>query len=478
MSIQNQLHHQHLLWRAGFGPLPEEIPQHQQVNLKTSLKALFKASEVKPTTLAVAADFIQGLGMGVTEAGRLQQPALSDAQRKQIRVQSREALKNLNLLWLGEMINSKQQLREKMALFWHGHFASRNLNILYQQQLLDIIRRNALGNFGTLLTEVSKSAAMINFLNNNQNRKGHPNENFARELMELFTIGRGNYTETDVKEAARAFTGWGAALNGSFVFRTTLHDKGSKTILGKTGNFQGEEVLQLLLAKPETARFITRKLYRFLVNEVVNEDRLQWLATRFYQSNYSISSLLEDILSSNWFYAAENLGNRIKSPVELLVGIQRALPLTWQRPEVQLQLQRLLGQVLFYPPNVAGWPGGKNWIDSSTLMLRMRLPQLLFTSTDLELRPKSDDDQQMGMTEQQKTGLQRLGASINWEAYLKQYASTERNRLGETIHSRLLLCNNTRTAALLLKHTDSSSREQYIKTTTIQCMSSPEYQLC
>src|SRR4030095_12734086 len=193
----------------------------------------------------------------------------------------RESIKSLNLAWLNEMIHSAAQLREKMSLFWHGHFASRNLNILYQQQLLDAIRRNALGNFGDMLREVSKSAAMINFLNNNQNKKDHPNENFAREVMELFTMGRGNYTEQDVKEAARAFTGWGANIKGEFVFRKGQHDSGAKTILGKTGNFNGEDVLNIILDKPATAYFISYKVYKYFVNENADMEKVEWLGDRF-----------------------------------------------------------------------------------------------------------------------------------------------------------------------------------------------------
>src|SRR5204863_9435969 len=143
-----------------------------------------------------------------------------------------------------------------MAFFWHGHFACRNLNVFYQQGLLDIIRRNALGSFRDMLHEVSKSAAMLNFLNNQQNKKDHPNENFAREVMELFTLGRGNYTENDIKEAARAFTGWGATIGGEFAFRKFQHDDGQKNVLGKTGRFDGDDVLSILLEHRQTASFI------------------------------------------------------------------------------------------------------------------------------------------------------------------------------------------------------------------------------
>ena len=266
MGESNQLKNQHLLWRAGFGPMAEDFLQVITATSSSYVAALFKASSKIPDSIDVADNSIKGLVMGIEEVGIQQKQQLSSEKRKKIREQSRDDIKSLNLAWLHQMINSPQQLREKVALFWHGHFASRNLNILYQQQLLDIIRKHALGNFGELLTEVSKSAAMINFLNNNQNKKNHPNENFAREVMELFTLGRGNYSENDIKEAARAFTGWGATIGGQFVFRKQQHDAGIKTVLGKSGNLQGEDVLQILLEQKQTAVFIVRKVYKFFVN--------------------------------------------------------------------------------------------------------------------------------------------------------------------------------------------------------------------
>ena len=480
MPVSNQLKNQHLLWRGGFGPMNEDQAFLIKASPKDYVKALFKASSKPPNYIDVADNAIKGLVMGVDDIKKQQ---LSDEQKKKLRQQSKEDIKNLNLSWLSEMTNSQQQLREKMSLFWHGHFASRNINILYQQQLLDIIRRNALGNFGDLLVEVSKSAAMINFLNNNQNRKGHPNENFAREVMELFTLGRGNYTETDVKEAARAFTGWGANIAGEFVFRRFQHDSGVKSVLGKTGSFTGEDVLKILLEQKQTAHFICRKIYKFFVNESVDESIVDSLAKKFFQSNYDIASLMNEIFNSDWFYDQKNIGSKIKSPVELLVGMQRALPLEWQNPEVQLLIQRLLGQLLFYPPNVAGWPGGKNWIDSSSLMMRMRLPQLISSAGELTARPKDDDDQMMGRKDNPlksmgKLGGQLMGASIDWTSYLRKFEKIPREQLCSSLVSLHLQSKLSIPESVLNNHADASSRENYIKTCTIHIMSTPEYQLC
>jgi uncharacterized protein (DUF1800 family) len=482
MIVTTQVKNQHLLWRAGFGPMAEEFHQLSSATNKSYLNSMFKASAKGPEYLDVADSALKGLAMGVREVGQANKQ-LDEEQKRKMRKQSRDDIKSLNITWLNQMVNSEQQLREKMALFWHGHFASRNLNILYQQQLLDVVRRNALGNFGDLLRGVSKSAAMINFLNNNQNKKGHPNENFAREVMELFTMGRGNYTENDIKEAARAFTGWGANTAGEFVFRKNQHDTGSKTVLGRNGSFDGDAVLDILLEHKQTAAFITAKIYRYFVNDTVNQDHVKWLADRFYQSNYDIKNLMRDIFSSEWFYDVNNIGNRIKSPVELIVGIRRVLPMKLENEEVQLLLQRLLGQLLFYPPNVAGWPGGKNWIDSSSLMLRMRIPQLILDNDELAMKPKDDDDQMMGMKDARKKeygkkGGQVISAAVDWETYIKKFEKVPREKLLQAIKDTLIQTPDAINATVLNKYIDASSRESYIKTATIQLMSTPEYQLC
>ena len=490
MSLSNQMKNQHLMWRAGFGPAVEQLGDLSKYTPKQFYKALAKASEKKPEYVNVADDYLQGLFMGIEEVGRQQQrKELTADERKMVQQKNRDGIRNLNIYWLHEMVNSSAQLREKMAFFWHGHFACRNLNIFFQQGLLDVIRRNALGNFGTLLKEVSKNAAMLNFLNNQQNRKDHPNENFAREVMELFTLGRGNYTENDVKEAARAFTGWSATLKGEYIFRKGQHDFGTKTVLGKTGDFDGGEVLDILLQQKQTAKFITQKLYKFLVNEQVDNVKVEWLADRFYRNDYDISKLLEDIFTSDWFYEEKNIGAKIKSPVELITGIQRMLPMKFERDEVLLLIQRSLGQLLFYPPNVAGWPGGKNWIDSSTLMMRMRIPQMLDDKDEFNIRPKDDDDQMMGRKDNNEdpkaTAMKALGrlnkpiqVNIDWTLYTKSYESVPRESLLSTITGILLQAKSRVSPEIIKQFSDQTGRENFIKTATLQVMSTPEYQLC
>jgi uncharacterized protein (DUF1800 family) len=471
----------HLLWRAGFGPAAEDIPAVNRLDRNSLYNQLVKSSTGKPEFINVASGTLDGLVKGLQAEGKMQE--LSKEQRAQIRKESREALKNLNLRWLHEMVHSKAQLREKLAFFWHGHFACREINVYFQQQLLDVIRTNALSDFKTLLREVSKSAAMLAFLNNQQNRKKQPNENFAREVMELFTLGRGNYTEQDIKEAARAFTGWGFDLSGQFVFRKQFHDGGSKTIFGRTGYFDGDDVIDMLLENKQTAFYITGKIYKFLVNEQVDEVIVRRLAESFYQSGYSITKLLDDIFLSSWFYDKKNIGVKIKSPVELIAGVRRMLPMEFRNEESLLLYQRLLGQILFYPPNVAGWPGGKNWIDSSSLMYRLRLPRILKEDESIGVKPKDDDDVMMGQAEGKAAGGRRevagrgmVNVDVDWPVYTSKYRDVTRENLGITIAANLLQAGQI-DLDLLNAHTDKKDRESYIRSFTIQVMSLPEYQL-
>ncbi|PWT97870.1 MAG: DUF1800 domain-containing protein [Bacteroidetes bacterium] len=486
MVVSNQLKNQHLIWRAGFGPKAEDINNYSTLSQKELFKKLLKASSKSPQYIDVANNSFDGLMKGLGDAGKLEN--LTKEQKQEMKKQNKEGIKNLNLSWVDEMINSDGQLREKMAFFWHGHFACRNLNMYFQQLMLDTIRRNALGNFADLLREVSKSSAMLAFLNNQQNKKQHPNENFAREVMELFTMGRGNYSELDVKEAARAFTGWGFKINGEFVFREQFHDTGTKTFMGKSGNLDGDDILDILLDNKKTSYYITKKIYRFFVNDKPDEQKIIWLADRFYKNNYEIKSLLEDIFTSEWFYAPENIGTKIKSPVELLVGFRRMLPMELANEDVQLLFQKVLGQILFYPPNVAGWPGGKNWIDSSALMVRLRIPRLITDNDEFNIKPKTDDDQQMGQMMEPgemrgqkmgygKIGGQKLDAKIEWNVYLQNFQSVPKEQLISSVASSLLQKSNV-DESLLMKYSNTSDRESFVRSLTINIMSMPEYQLC
>lgn len=460
MISPSLLNNKHLLWRAGFGPGINQLEDLHKKDIKSLMNDLFK----EETFLYVNYDTPD-----IAETGDYMMNDQTPAEKKkEMQRISRQQNEELNLNFLDKMVNSKEQMREKMAFFWHGHFASRVVNPKFNRQILNVIRKNALGNFKDLLFEVSQAPAMLNFLNNQQNKKDHPNENFAREVMELFTMGRGNYTEKDIREGARAFTGWGSDKEGNFKERKNLHDEGSKTFLGKTGNFTGTDILNIILEEKATAKFITTKIYKFFVNENVDENIVKSLSESFYQSGYDIKKLMMDIFSSSWFYDKKNIGNRIKSPIELMAGIMRSLPMNIQNPENLIVYQKLLGQMLLYPPNVSGWPNGKSWIDSSTLMLRLQIPQIWSGLRPLDYRPKDDDDLDMGLknnTNSLTKNFKNPNITIDWTRVEKIFN-------GKNVEDYLIQSSKSLDMNSVKNFSDNS-----VKMNVINLMSTPEYQL-
>lgn len=463
----------HLYNRAGFGLSVNDW--QTKSDWKKSLDVLFKSPSNYHS--------LQTISLAEVEATKAKMRTMRKEDVKDLKKFLKQNVSELNNLWLQEMIDGEAQLREKMALFWHGHFACRSLNPYFDQQYLDIIRKNSLGNFSVLLNEISKTPAMLQFLNNQQNKKDHPNENFARELMELFTIGRGNYTEQDVKEAARAFTGYGFDKTGEFKFRIQQHDFGTKIFFGKSGSFTGDDILQIILKKNECAYFITKKIYRFFVNDNPDETIVKQLAKHFYESNYDIKGLLKEIFSSDWFYDEMNIAAKIKSPIELLVGLSRIIPIDFENEQSPLFIQRSLGQVLLNPPNVAGWPGGRNWIDSSSLLFRMRLPQVIYYDEELDFSPKEDMPEQgmmrLKMTDEfiKRFVQKKLAAKPDWMKAL-QYFSSSANITDDIV--KMLLAKPCAASArkCIQNNRDTSSKESEIKSVMIEVMSLPDYQLC
>lgn len=457
MTISNLQKNKHLLLRAGFGANLSQIKNLDQVSLTEIWKKLATNDPLIPIQLKEAGpDF------------DYQQLSKMDAEmKKEVQKKNRRSNLEINLKFLNQMVHSEDQLREKMAFFWHGHFATRVVNSRFNLQLLNTIREKSLGNFGDLLKAVSQSPAMLQFLNNQQNKKGHPNENFAREVMELFTLGRGNYTEKDVQEGARAFTGWSFLPDGSFFERPRQHDFGPKTFLGKTGNFDGNDALNIILEQKGTSKFIVTKIYKFFVNEKINPGIIEHLSDQFYDSKYDIKKLMTEIFTSKWFYNEENIGAKIKSPIELMAGIMRTLPMELEKPENLIVYQKLLGQMLLYPPNVAGWPSGNSWIDSSTLMLRLQIPQIWSGLRPLELEAKSDDDVEMGLKNNQmrNKGFKNPNIIIDWNLV----ESTFKNKN----ISDYLLQTKSSNEKIIDQFSDSS-----LKLKIINVMSTPEFQLC
>jgi uncharacterized protein (DUF1800 family) len=338
------------------------------------------------------------------------------------------------------------------------------------QQYNNLLRHYALGNFGDFVKAISKSASMSKYLNNRQNVKESPNENFARELMELFTLGIGNYNETDIKESARAFTGWSFKLNGDFFLRRFKHDEGSKTFLGKTGSFNGDDIIDIILEQKQCARFICSKLYKYFVNPVLNESHLTEITERFY-NDYDIKNIMQYIFNSDWFYDDENIGVKIKSPIELLVGIQKVVPVEFLQKKQLIYLEKLMGQVLLYPPNVAGWKDDKNWIDPNTLMIRLKLASIILNDAFIDIDEKGDFEDDFKAYYATKKNKKRVVKTTKfWDDFEKNYGKLTFNELKKL----LIISPIDKDTESFLSNLKIKNQKEYC----IQLMSIPEYQLC
>jgi uncharacterized protein (DUF1800 family) len=349
----------HLYRRAAFGPSRAELLEAERLGPQGTLDLLMTG---RPETAQLTKE--------IEEVGR----------RAAERDTGGDLLRGW---WLYAMLHSGHPLREKLTLFWHNHFATSIVKVQNLDQMLGqncLLREHALGKFKKLLQAISKDPAMLVWLDSNSNVKGRPNENYARELMELFSLGVGHYTEKDVREAARAFTGWRADGRKSR-FDARLHDSGIKTVLGKTGAWKGKDIVRIVLKQPAAARFLVGKLYHFFVSEknVPPDGLLEPLCESFRGSGYDIAALVRIILASRHFYSSYAFRQRVKSPVEYVVGAARAVYRPFDesekdyRPLPQQALVRwinAMGQSLFAPPNVKGWPGGRSWLDTATVLER------------------------------------------------------------------------------------------------------------
>jgi len=345
----------HLYRRAGFAASPDELAAAVKRGLARTVEQLLTAGQ--------------------------RSAAFDDDMRKFADVTL--ASGNPELLsgwWLHRMRHTPAPLVEKMTLFWHGHFATSAAKVRKAELMLaqnELLRRHALGNFGDLVRGIARDPAMLLYLDSATNRKVHPNENFAREVMELFCLGLGHYTERDIQQLARCFTGW-EIQHEAFKFNQYQHDYGSKTVLGKTGNFDGDEGLAIILEQPATAEFLARKLVRFFVSDELelSSELVAPLAQRLREAKLTVAPVLETIFTSRLFYSDAAIGGKIRSPIELGVGTLRALDGTTNMVELAGKL-RELGQMPLYPPNVKGWDGGRAWINSSTLLGRANLVRSL-----------------------------------------------------------------------------------------------------
>jgi uncharacterized protein (DUF1800 family) len=456
---------QHLLLRTGFGETPLKVSQHLELTAEQQVNRLFQLSET-PVDLNTIENPVKN------------ENEVTDFKVLRMMLQSKRKTAELNLAWMDRMVNTEAQLREKMTFFWHDHFATRATMAYLMQIQNNTLRQHALGNFGTLLHAISKDPAMLIFLNNQQNRKRHPNENFAREVMELFTLGEGNYTENDIKEAAKAFTGWQVNRLGKFEKNMAEHDESVKTVFGKSGNFDGEDIIEMLLDNRQTAANICGKLYRFLVNHKEDRDFVERMTDVFYSSRYDIGKLLRFVLTSPHFYDIRNIGCRVSTPTELIVRLLRIFKIKFRNDRIILAGQRTLGQVLFFPPNVAGWNEQLDWIDSSSLLFRMRLPLVLFGNAELDLRPNDDDGEADEMTPGEKTLIRWVKPESDWSEVSVVFDKLDDNALIDAVADVFIQCSqNCIDRTLIARTMDRSSESSRIMSTVALVMATPEFQL-
>lgn len=459
-----QKHVQHLYLRAGFGETPMVIKQKMAYDINKLVDDLFNDAK-QYRNLTYLEDPTRG-------------KEVSNLRVLLLFLKSPEQMRSLNNAWMDMMASTKAVLREKMTLFWHDHFATSTQFAWLMQVQNNTLRKHALGKFDKMLHAVAKDPAMIIYLNNQQNKKDAPNENFAREVMELFTLGEGNvYTEKDIKEAARAFTGWTVNKKGDFEFVAKDHDDGAKTFLGRTGNFNGEEIINILLEEKGTARYVTRKIYKEFVNEEVDEARVDALSAVFFDSGYDISKLMRAIFTAEWFYSEENMGSLVASPVDLITRFRRMIKMEFKEDKAQLNLQKVLGQILFFPPNVAGWPGGRNWVDSSTLLLRMQIPTRIIKGGGFDIKPKPEfedaPEDEIALRTSKKANVQS-----DWSALVNHFKKFPKEELiPQVIEAFIQSPKNHIDQSLIETYVDNSSDEKRVLSTIGIVMSLPEFQL-
>jgi uncharacterized protein (DUF1800 family) len=396
----------HLLWRAGFGGTPDQVQLLARWGLDRAVDSLVNYEEA-PAVEEPTVDREIMRGMSATERQEYRRAlqardedtlARFRLMRQQQEQADREQMRAMQRWWIRTMIETPRPLQEKMTLFWHGHFATsyrtveNSLHMVMQNALF---RRQAVGNFGELLFNIIRDPAMLKYLNNDTSRRDRPNENLARELMELFSLGEGNYTEQDIKEGARALTGY-TFRDDRFVFDRANHDPGSKRILGARGALNGDDFVRAILAEPACSTFICTKLFRYFVGDYptgrTHMDRaaqnvIRAMSATMVQNRYELRPVLTLLFKSQAFYDPAWRGEQIKSPVQLVVGAVRSLRTPARDLGVLADAMDRMGQSVFFPPSVKGWDGGRSWINTATMFVRQNLMVFLLTGR----RPQGRD---------------------------------------------------------------------------------------
>lgn len=471
----------HLLSRAGFGGAPQEADALEALGLEKAVLQLLDSSR---------SSSLEEFKATVTERpSRRELILLGQEERKQRIAENRRAdalqFQRLRAWWFRRMVLTPSPLEEKMTLFWHGHFATgqRDVKNSYHMYLQNqTLRAFLLGNFRDLTRAIAKDPAMLEYLDNNKNNRRRPNENFARELMELFTLGRGNYSELDVKEAARALTGWTFRGN-DFVVEARAHDPGEKTFLGRTGRFTGDEIIDIIFEQPAASRFLAKKLFVFFAHESPPEEVIEALARTLRESSFQVRPVLAQLFQSAEFYSSRSRGSRIKSPVELIVGTLRLLKVDPGDSPALPFLAGRMGQDIFLPPSVKGWDGGESWISTSTLFDRYNFSRpLLGLETPKGPLPRERPGGQKPLERMAQAAARNLP---RWEAEggLERILGKNHETLGAeevvdlVVRQFLLVPLSPEARKRLVEFLKNSSSKTRFQELIHLVLSSPEYQL-
>lgn len=482
----------HLLNRAGFGGPPAEIEHLVKLRHEGAVAFLVDYETIPDT--GSNPDWAKP---DSTRAERFMEARKADSEKRREMIRDeqrtqRQRMIELKHWWLQRMAEGPRPLQEKMTLFWHGHFATsmekvRDAYLMWRQN--DLFRQNATGNWLKLLIAMGKDPAMLIWLDQARSRRQHPNENFAREVMELFTLGEGHYTEKDVTEAARSFTGW--SYNGrdqEFVERPFFRDTGDKTVLGHTGDLRGEDVLKIIVEQPQSARFITAKLWNYFAGQEPSDELITALAEEFRSSGGEFKPLLKTMFQCEQFYSDSIIRNQVKSPVQWLVSSVRVLERPLPPPFMCFGLTRNLGQDLFAPPNVKGWDGGLSWITTNNLLARYNEAAVLVQGDVSVIRSVMAGGGFFGGVKvageemRRQNGLRnvRLAIHVDAEKILTEQERSDKTKLVAALEKRLLQATLSPKQEQTLR--DYLAGQETLNDTVVLdtirlMMSTPDYQL-
>ncbi len=471
----------HLLNRAGFGGTPEEIRKVMEMGPEAAVDWMMDfpdagADEQSQTDLP---DFtsIEGYPKDFRSlrellAGKTQEERM--ALQQQLMAANRQAIFETVRWWMNRMCYGQHPLQEKLVLFWHGHFTTsakdeKIASLVWNQN--ELHRRMGAGNFREYVKQISRDPAMLDYLNNTQNKKAHPNENYARELMELFTLGIGNYTEDDIKQSARAFTGW-THEGDDFVFRRYDHDDGVKQFMGRSGTFNGDDIIEIILQHPACAPYIASKMWKFFAYEELEEGLGESLGAMLKENGWELRPIIRTMLTSRGFYQPRAIGSQIKSPVQLVVGTIRQLGLQTPNAQQLAFAMNQMGQVPLQPPNVKGWPGGRMWINTSTVFVRYNTCVYLAGGTmpgTFGIRGIIGKGQAGGSGKPgpEVSGNFRPGAGGSAQSIIEEWLTRLIQRPVEE-----------RQKQILLEAMEGRTDERAVRNMIQLIMSMPEYQLC